>query len=186
MNAAPIPTLPAATAPPPPALAPPLTVAAVSLSQATVAPVLKTVTATSVVQLPLGSNHQANTNQMAPNSHQYNSGGHVVTIHTSSITTSSINANNSNSNSNNATTTTTTPLNSGPPVPPTPPHTGYTRRAKLGDSRSTGRLHPSSNTHRSMTRLNIAGTWQEFSLFNIPYFHIFSFQEAQLVDFIRV
>ncbi|KAJ8912910.1 hypothetical protein NQ315_017240 [Exocentrus adspersus] len=35
----------------------------------------------------------------------------------------------------------------------------YTRRAKLGDSRSTGRLHttPNANTHRSMTRLNIAG-----------------------------
>lgn len=35
---------------------------------------------------------------------------------------------------------------------------GYTRRAKLGDSRSTGRLHTATNTntHRSMTRLNIA------------------------------
>lgn len=34
----------------------------------------------------------------------------------------------------------------------------YTRRVhKLGDSRSTGRLHPGGNTHRSMTRLNIAG-----------------------------
>lgn len=43
-----------------------------------------------------------------------------------------------------------------PIVSPTPPHTGYTRRAKLGDSRSTGRLS-GSNTHRSMTRLNIAG-----------------------------
>ncbi|XP_055909392.1 protein melted isoform X1 [Eupeodes corollae] len=47
--------------------------------------------------------------------------------------------------------------NTAPAVPPTPPHTGYTRRAKLGDSRSTGRLHPSSNTHRSMTRLNVTG-----------------------------
>lgn len=27
---------------------------------------------------------------------------------------------------------------------------------KLGDSRSTGRLHPASNTHRSVTRLNVA------------------------------
>lgn len=44
-----------------------------------------------------------------------------------------------------------------PLVPPTPPHTGYTRRVKLGDSRSTGRLHPTGNTHRSMTRLNVAG-----------------------------
>lgn len=36
---------------------------------------------------------------------------------------------------------------------------GYTRRAKLGDSRSTGRLHTAqnTNTHRSMTKLNIAG-----------------------------
>lgn len=33
----------------------------------------------------------------------------------------------------------------------------YTRRAKLGDSRSTGRLHSTGNTHRSMTRLNVAG-----------------------------
>lgn len=39
----------------------------------------------------------------------------------------------------------------------TPTPVGYTRRAKLGDSRSTGRLHTSTNTHRSMTRLNIAG-----------------------------
>lgn len=38
-----------------------------------------------------------------------------------------------------------------------PPTTAYTRRAKLGDSRSTGRLHTSANTHRSMTRLNVAG-----------------------------
>ncbi|KAL9904900.1 protein melted isoform X2 [Glossina fuscipes] len=45
----------------------------------------------------------------------------------------------------------------GTVVPPTPPHTSYTRRVKLGDSRSTGRLHPSGNTHRSMTRLNVAG-----------------------------
>lgn len=39
------------------------------------------------------------------------------------------------------------------------PQGGYTRRAKLGDSRSTGRLHTAANnnTHRSMTRLNIAG-----------------------------
>lgn len=33
---------------------------------------------------------------------------------------------------------------------------GYTRRAKLGNSRSTGRL-TSNNTHQSMTRINIAG-----------------------------
>lgn len=41
----------------------------------------------------------------------------------------------------------------------TTPQGGYTRRAKLGDSRSTGRLHTATNTntHRSMTRLNIAG-----------------------------
>ncbi|XP_050671616.1 protein melted isoform X2 [Leptidea sinapis] len=37
------------------------------------------------------------------------------------------------------------------------PVSGYTRRAKLGDSRSTGRLHPGPNSHRSMTRLNVAG-----------------------------
>ncbi|BFF96740.1 protein melted [Drosophila madeirensis] len=39
---------------------------------------------------------------------------------------------------------------------PAPQHAGYTRRVKLGDSRSTGRLHPASNTHRSVTRLNVA------------------------------
>lgn len=54
----------------------------------------------------------------------------------------------------------TPPAAVNPPVPSTPvQQVGYTRRAKLGDSRSTGRLHTASNTntHRSMTRLNIAG-----------------------------
>nr|XP_026501499.1 protein melted isoform X2 [Vanessa tameamea] len=37
----------------------------------------------------------------------------------------------------------------GPAVAPVAPVTGYTRRAKLGDSRSTGRLHPGPNSHRS-------------------------------------
>lgn len=67
-----------------------------------------------------------------------------VTIHTSSNTTS-----NTNSNVN-------TNANAALPVNQTQ-HTGYTRRAKFGDSRSTGRLHSAGNTHRSMTRLNIAG-----------------------------
>lgn len=56
-------------------------------------------------------------------------------------------------------TPTATPTPTPTPAPvatPTPPHTGYTRRVKLGDSRSTGRLHPASNTHRSVTRLNVA------------------------------
>lgn len=46
---------------------------------------------------------------------------------------------------------------------------GYTRRAKLGDSRSTGRLHTpqNANTHRSMTRLNIAGKQQQPKFFSI-------------------
>ncbi|XP_033161794.1 protein melted isoform X2 [Drosophila mauritiana] len=51
------------------------------------------------------------------------------------------------------------PIASSTPVSaatPTPQHAGYTRRVKLGDSRSTGRLHPASNTHRSVTRLNVA------------------------------
>ncbi|XP_049866715.1 protein melted [Pectinophora gossypiella] len=48
------------------------------------------------------------------------------------------------------------PVTSQPPVT-SPPVAGYTRRAKLGDSRSTGRLHPGPNSHRSMTRLNVAG-----------------------------
>ncbi|XP_032573445.1 protein melted isoform X2 [Drosophila sechellia] len=51
------------------------------------------------------------------------------------------------------------PIASSTPVSaatPTPQHSGYTRRVKLGDSRSTGRLHPASNTHRSVTRLNVA------------------------------
>lgn len=33
---------------------------------------------------------------------------------------------------------------------------GYTRRTKLGNSRSTGRL-TSNNNHQSMTRINVAG-----------------------------
>lgn len=68
-----------------------------------------------------------------------------VTIHTSNITPSNTNSN-INTNSNVA-----LPLNQAQQ------HTGYTRRAKFGDSRSTGRLHSAGNTHRSMTRLNIAG-----------------------------
>uniref|UniRef100_A0A182NHW0 PH domain-containing protein n=1 Tax=Anopheles dirus TaxID=7168 RepID=A0A182NHW0_9DIPT len=44
-------------------------------------------------------------------------------------------------------------------VSPTPPHTGYTRnRPKLGDSRSTGRLHSGGGGgNKSTTRLNNAG-----------------------------
>ncbi|XP_030386427.1 protein melted [Scaptodrosophila lebanonensis] len=62
--------------------------------------------------------------------------------------------NSSNSNTPNAPAAISPP----PTATPTPPHTGYTRRVKLGDSRSTGRLHlhPASNTHRSVTRLNVA------------------------------
>ncbi|KAM3961836.1 ventricular zone expressed PH domain-containing protein melted [Aphomia sociella] len=45
----------------------------------------------------------------------------------------------------------------GPAPGPVPAQAGYTRRAKLGDSRSTGRLHTGPNSHRSMTRLNVAG-----------------------------
>uniref|UniRef100_A0AAG5D5Q7 PH domain-containing protein n=1 Tax=Anopheles atroparvus TaxID=41427 RepID=A0AAG5D5Q7_ANOAO len=45
----------------------------------------------------------------------------------------------------------------GTVVSPTPHHTGYTRnRPKLGDSRSTGRLH-SGGANKSTTRLNNAG-----------------------------
>ncbi|KAK5645394.1 hypothetical protein RI129_006694 [Pyrocoelia pectoralis] len=40
-------------------------------------------------------------------------------------------------------------------APPT--QGGYTRRAKLGNSRSTGRL-TSNNNHQSMTRINVAGS----------------------------
>ncbi|XP_047505297.1 protein melted [Pieris napi] len=47
--------------------------------------------------------------------------------------------------------------NTGTPAVNTGAPVGYTRRAKLGDSRSTGRLHPGPNSHRSMTRLNVAG-----------------------------
>ncbi|XP_034839861.1 protein melted isoform X1 [Maniola hyperantus] len=58
-------------------------------------------------------------------------------------------------------TVTTAPVSLGSTVTPVStsvaPVTGYTRRAKLGDSRSTGRLHPGPNSHRSMTRLNVAG-----------------------------
>lgn len=89
------------------------------------------------------------------------SGGHIVTIHTSSITsvtqgtTLTAIATVTTASSSGSTAT---PVN-GNTVTSNPPHTGYTRRAKLGDSRSTGRLHSAGNTHRSMTRLNIAGKW---------------------------
>lgn len=63
-------------------------------------------------------------------------GGHILTIHTSTA------------NTNTTITAPTSPVGT-PVVPPTPPHTGYTRRVKLGDSRSTGRLHPAGNSHRS-------------------------------------
>lgn len=79
--------------------------------------------------------------------------GHVVTINTSSVTTpvtAGIGINSGITSTSNVTTTSAV-------VSPTAPHTGYTRRAKLGDSRSTGRLYSAGNTHRSMTRLNIAG-----------------------------
>lgn len=72
--------------------------------------------------------------------------GHVVTINTSSVATTPI-----------ATGTTSTGNVTATSVV-SPPHTGYTRRAKLGDSRSTGRLYSAGNTHRSMTRLNIASS----------------------------
>lgn len=74
--------------------------------------------------------------------------GHIVTINTSNIT-SPIKI------SSGAITTNATP--SSVVVSPTSSHTGYTRRAKLGDSRSTGRLYSAGNTHRSMTRLNVFG-----------------------------
>lgn len=76
--------------------------------------------------------------------------GHVVTINSSSITTPISSGNGTISTTSNVATTAAV-------VTPTAPHTGYTRRAKLGDSRSTGRLYSAGNTHRSMTRLNIAG-----------------------------
>lgn len=79
---------------------------------------------------------------------QISGGHHVVTIHTSSVTPAAATAGASQP----------APTSAPAATQPTPPtHTGYTRRAKLGDSRSTGRLHSAGNTHRSMTRLNIAG-----------------------------
>ncbi|XP_050073569.1 protein melted [Anopheles maculipalpis] len=55
--------------------------------------------------------------------------------------------------------TTGTVLNGSSVVSPTPHHTGYTRnRPKLGDSRSTGRLHSGGGgSNKSTTRLNNAG-----------------------------
>lgn len=91
------------------------------------------------------------------------SGGHIVTIHTTSITSSATNANNN--------TTSSVPSSSS-----TTQHTGYTRRAKFGDSRSTGRLHSAGNTHRSMTRLNIAGNYYLFFI----YANLVKFEENWL------
>lgn len=77
-----------------------------------------------------------------------NGGGHVVKIHTTNASTNlSSPPVNVGVNSN------------GHVITPAQPaaHTGYTKRTILGDSKSTGRLHSNSNTHRSMTRLNVAG-----------------------------
>ncbi|XP_037944224.1 protein melted isoform X2 [Teleopsis dalmanni] len=74
------------------------------------------------------------------------------------ITSGNIKIPSSHNNTTTVSNNTTTVIHqNGATVPPTPPHAGYTRRVKLGDSRSTGRLHPSGNMHRSMTRLNVAG-----------------------------
>lgn len=103
-------------------------------------------------------------------SNGHNAAAHVVTIHTSSMTTSAA--------SSNPEPNMPAGVPPPPPTSPPPPTTsssatnptptpngsgvGYTRRAKLGDSRSTGRLHSAGNTHRSMTRLNIAGRCLRF------------------------
>lgn len=59
-----------------------------------------------------------------------------------------------------------------PPVQPG----GYTRRAKLGDSRSTGRLHTAqnTNTHRSMTKLNIPGIPEPLHLYIFIFLYYLS------------
>lgn len=84
-------------------------------------------------------------------------GGHIVTIHTSSITSATTGTTPSAATSGTTGTSSTSGTATIANGNVNPPHTGYTRRAKLGDSRSTGRLHSAGNTHRSMTRLNIAG-----------------------------
>lgn len=103
------------------------------------------------------TNHQETTPPVAPPRPTTPSqiGHHVVTIHTSSVTTTAAAA---AAAAAGATNNNSMPLSAAAAAPPPPQHTGYTRRAKLGDSRSTGRLHSAGNTHRSMTRLNIAGT----------------------------
>lgn len=65
-----------------------------------------------------------------------------------------------------------------PQQPVHTPQGGYTRRAKLGDSRSTGRLHTAANTntHRSMTRLNIAGEIIRHYQFRVVVFLVISYK----------
>lgn len=109
------------------------------------------------------SNNIIHQNHNKSKNHVTSINNHIVTIPMSNESKSIAQNSTQSSNSHtNTSTTTNSQINNGNnitnnPVPPTPPHTGYTRRAKLGDSRSTGRLHSSSNTHRSMTRLNVAG-----------------------------
>lgn len=91
-------------------------------------------------------------NTVSTSSQNTTTGGHVVTINTSSVTTPV-----STGTAINSGVISTSMATNSSVVSPTAPHTGYTRRAKLGDSRSTGRLYSAGNTHRSMTRLNIAG-----------------------------
>lgn len=96
-------------------------------------------------------------------------GHHVVTIHTSSVTNAAAAAAavgaSAIASNNNSMPLSPVAAQQQQSAPPQPQHTGYTRRAKLGDSRSTGRLHSAGNTHRSMTRLNIAGEKYKCEIF---------------------
>ncbi|XP_055373364.1 protein melted isoform X2 [Condylostylus longicornis] len=77
------------------------------------------------------------------------SGNHVVTISTNNSISTAVSAIESA-----ITIPAPVPVASVTTTQSQSTHTGYTRRVKLGDSRSTGKLHHSSNTHRSMTRLH--------------------------------
>ncbi|XP_061397050.1 protein melted [Musca vetustissima] len=115
------------------------------------------VTSTTTVTVPSGHTTHATTGRMHKSKQSRSSPNSPKDPYRRTITTGNIKIPSNNpapvlSQPPNNTTNATTPT-----VPPTPPHAGYTRRVKLGDSRSTGRLHPSGNTHRSMTRLNVAG-----------------------------
>ncbi|XP_058121910.1 protein melted [Anopheles ziemanni] len=101
-----------------------------------------------------GGTHNASATPMISTTVINTSNGTSSTIHPALLTNF---INSANGISNSGAVNGSGGAAGGTVVSPTPHHTGYTRnRPKLGDSRSTGRLH-SGGANKSTTRLNNAG-----------------------------